>query len=268
MNKRIDSGCFKCHSRPKAAAPLTHLRIKARAFTLVELLVVISIIALLVSILLPALARAREQAQQVVCSANLHSIGLIHEMWSQDNEGLFPTHINSSNGYILLHVAFKNYTNNIDQTWHCPTDKRILPKTDWFGADVPDGGKPVTPSYYYNQLLTHGPSLGSDSKPIKVANIRTPSQVIVALDRNYKGNEHINSPQEYSNHPVSVNYGFLWIEDYTDWFPHNAGSNYLLSDTHVEWLQAHSNDGTYAPVNQRPMRYGGLTWLPGVYGIK
>ncbi len=46
------------------------------AFTLVELLVVISIIALLIALLLPALARAKATAQQVVCASNEHEMGV------------------------------------------------------------------------------------------------------------------------------------------------------------------------------------------------
>ena len=51
-----------------------------KGFTLIELLVVIAIIALLVSILLPSLTKAKELARRAVCGVNLHSIGLAMAM--------------------------------------------------------------------------------------------------------------------------------------------------------------------------------------------
>ena len=64
-----------------------------RAFTLIELMVVVAIIAILISILVPSLARARQQAMQVKCAANLSTIfkGMFHYMMDRSNgNGYLP----------------------------------------------------------------------------------------------------------------------------------------------------------------------------------
>jgi prepilin-type processing-associated H-X9-DG protein/prepilin-type N-terminal cleavage/methylation domain-containing protein len=66
----------------------THAR--ARAFTLVELLVVIGIIAVLISVLLPALTRARERGQAIACQSNLRQIVIAAFNYAADNKGSLP----------------------------------------------------------------------------------------------------------------------------------------------------------------------------------
>lgn len=63
----------------------------ARAgFTLIELLVVIAIISLLISIIAPALGRARATGQRTVCASNLRQVGQVFWHYSEDNESWFP----------------------------------------------------------------------------------------------------------------------------------------------------------------------------------
>ncbi len=64
---------------------------KRKAFTLIELLVVVAIIALLISILLPSLSRAREITKRAVCASNIRGIGQGMKVYSNDNYDWYPT---------------------------------------------------------------------------------------------------------------------------------------------------------------------------------
>src|SRR6188768_703565 len=71
-------------------------------FTLVELLVVIGIIAILISLLLPSLARARKAAQTVACAANLRSILQATHIFASQNNGLLPGTAYSSAKFLFI----------------------------------------------------------------------------------------------------------------------------------------------------------------------
>lgn len=100
-------------------------------FTLIELLVVIAIIAILASLLLPVLARAKERGRATQCLSNLHQIGLGLQMYVGDNHNRLPTMrdalldtnqvpTNPAPNAVLAHYVPGT---NI---WRCPSDQKSL----------------------------------------------------------------------------------------------------------------------------------------------
>ena len=221
-----------------------------RGFTLVELLVVIGIIALLVSILLPALQSANEQAKKVKCASNLRNIGQSIHMYASDNKGKLPQHTGNA-VYWLWDLPNRTRdamlkSGNQRDTLYCPSNERQNADELWnYGGNNPNG---YTVSGYFflmrrpagglPQLLAFGvtPQLRldyletiTDKQP--QANRTSPADIELAADATLSNTVNLKTAR-FS----AVQGG--WPEPH--WSNHlkgtmATGGNILFLDGHVTW---------------------------------
>lgn len=173
-----------------------------KGFTLIELLVVIAIIAVLMAILMPALNKAREQGQRIVCKSNLKNYTLAIQMYTDDNDDRFcvpqscyfsqtaaypveaglssPIHLRWCNGdlYLREHPEyasnFFHYLQNV-KAFICPTFKRITIKSSQDHFFVADAGNLRNYKPWYN--YTMNAYLGSPSTGVKNSAVKKLSEV-------------------------------------------------------------------------------------------
>ena len=121
-----------------------------RAFTLVELLVVIGIIALLISILLPALGKARKSANTAKCLSTVRQLSMAWTMYGNEHKGLSIPYYNDSDENSLWIGQLRGVYSNIDKSRFCPeaSDASTLP-SKWGACYMAWG--PGTSGFLTNQ---------------------------------------------------------------------------------------------------------------------
>ena len=242
-------------NRPPAAAPLRDRRGSQAAFTLVELLVVISIISILAGLLLPALGRAMDAARLTQCASNLKQSGLSFQQYADQHHGMLPGASMTHAGKVIrVHGAVPAFytgyiTDWVDWNHGGGTGQSRAQHTgDWSIMRCPADGTKYGGAEYcnygYNGLAGDYDSphfQGMDFR--READIRQPSAIMLTGDslNNARGHDGY-SFRIINNNPGMLGWGTDKVIPY--YFDrHNGVANYTFVDGHVsaktgEWVLA------------------------------
>lgn len=182
-------------------------------FTLVEILVVLSIISLLAAILFPVFGRARENARKTSCAGNLKQIALGINQYIRDYDELYPPDgTTAQDGWAL---TVQPYLKS-EQALQCPGERTAKPSGATLAARV---NIPGFTDFYFNYNLGAG---------FNQSELSYPSNTILSGD-----GSGLDLP------PSGANYSRSLLPPLDEMGPgrHLEGANYAFTDGHVKWLK-------------------------------
>ena len=213
--------------RRSFGGPSGHRSKPPHGFTLVELLVVIGIISVLVAMLLPALNKARQQANKVQCQSNMRQIGIGMTMYLSEHKGAYPQQTYVTSGWYPLEAhtwwgAIAPYIG-----WKPPYTSNPQAAAGTLGHCPDHFESPGSFSYVGNwQIINNFDDTGSP--PAKVTRIRQTAQTIWlwevhteswwpnTLNPPFRGKSPFNPPR--GTHGKMINYLFCdgHVADFAD----------------------------------------------------
>ncbi len=230
-------------------------------FTLLELLTVVAILAILLSLLLPGLARAKLSALRTSCASNVHQIGTALHLYLDDFEK-FPS-FDDTPGELTTYALrsrywdgkLLSYAAGAQRVFLCPLNtSHNTVSNNWFGRD--SAGEPwPNRSYGYNgtgtapdpyPVLTGGPEtflgFGAQGFPANLpeGRVRAPADMIAIADYDPQATDDDNDDDR---HPEMLFLGLMGR--------HASGANVLFCDSHVEYDETNRLTASDVTARQR-----------------
>ena len=240
-------------------------RVPRRAFTLVELMVLIGLVSMLASLMLPVLGKMRAAARSAVCTSNLHAMGQAWTMYTSENHGRLMHYVwqtpstpdSAWNGYWL--GVIENNAGVRGEALLCPSASEVSTNalargygsatTAWTGRFTSSGtgicfnaNTYRNSSYGYNRYLTAGGGFGPDGQATLAAAIENLADVPMFFDCAFADVRPPNGTQVAPVEPPPDLRGATLRPGQPEHWKlllarHGRGINVSMGDGHVRWVQ-------------------------------
>jgi prepilin-type N-terminal cleavage/methylation domain-containing protein/prepilin-type processing-associated H-X9-DG protein len=206
-----------------------HTNSGRHAFTLVELLVVVSVVGVLMALLLPAVQAAREAAHRTTCGNNLRQVGLAVIQYCDDHRGLFPKTTHDTDADRCWIYTLAPYLESVDTVRICPSDLKANERLDARMS-----------SYAMNAFVTNGSLPGSILNRNKLPTLSRTLVAVELIDRENrpvsKFDDHVESHRWFTASNIAHGRVLEAVRGEVSVDRHQGGSNYLFADGRVAFL--------------------------------
>jgi prepilin-type N-terminal cleavage/methylation domain-containing protein/prepilin-type processing-associated H-X9-DG protein len=217
---------------------------KSLAFTLIELLVVVALIAILASLLLPALLRTQETARQATCLNNLRQLGFAAQLYWDDHQGRTFRYRTGSDadgdtywfGWLERGSEGQRKFDRTRAALHPYLGGRgieLCPALNYQMAEFKLKAVGAAYGYGYNIHL----STSADQPPFKISEVRSPALLAFLADA---GQINTFQPPASPDHPMLEEFYYISTNEPTVHFRHARKAEFVFADGHVQALQPKS----------------------------
>ncbi len=212
--------------------------IKHKAFTLLELLVVVAVIAMLLAVVMPSLAKAKEMGRKASCLNNLHQFYLAAMVYTESNKGFFPIAyytVSTPPQTVQNCWDFTMRQNGVTTTkisgilWQGDTIEKIQQCPAFKGASN-TASDPYTGYNYNTSYIGHG-QYEMPSQPDRSNQMRRPAYCAMFGD-----GQTVNGANKFMRSPLpsDSDWGFSGRYGGTQGYRHNKSTNVVWCDGHID----------------------------------